>query len=126
MAYHLSTHANYHALVQHGLSLLLRVLNPITPHITHYLWQHCGFGETIETSEWPVADQKILALEDQVSIVVQFNGKKKAMIAAKSNATEQDVIEAIQSDALAKSQLEKHATIKKTIYVKNKLINFVI
>ena len=115
-----------HALVQHGLSLLLRVLNPITPHITHYLWQHCGFGETIETSEWPVADQKILALEDQVSIVVQFNGKKKAMIAAKSNATEQDVIEAIQSDALAKSQLEKHATIKKTIYVKNKLINFVI
>ena len=114
------------ALIQHGLSLLLRVLNPITPHITHTLWCHCGFGDDIATAQWPTADSALLALEDQVTIVVQFNGKKKAMVTSKSNATEEDVMNAIHADAQAKSQLDKHTSIKKTIYVKNKLINFVV
>ena len=39
-----------------GLSILLRLLSPITPHVCHALWRDLGFGEDIMTAPWPEPD----------------------------------------------------------------------
>ena len=39
--------------IEEGLSILLRVLSPITPHIAHALWQDLGYGADILTAQWP-------------------------------------------------------------------------
>ena len=119
-----ATHA---PLARHAFSILLRVLNPITPHLTQFLWQDCHYGEDIATANWPEPDHAILQLQANVSVVVQFNGKKKAMLAVDKDATEAQVLAALEQDEQANHHYAKHKdSIRKTIYVKNKLINFVV
>ena len=109
-----------------AVSILLRVLNPITPHITHALWQKLALGENIATAEWPTANQSILNTANQTTIVMQINGKKKGMVTMHADASESEVISILKADPSTSIQLDKHEEIKKTIYVKNKLINFVV
>ena len=109
-----------------AVSILLRVLNPITPHITHALWQKLALGENIATAEWPTANQSILNTANQTTIVMQINGKKKGMVTMHADASESEVISILKADPSTSVQLDKHEEIKKTIYVKNKLINFVV
>ena len=114
------------AVLKEAISILLRVLNPITPHIAHFLWQEGHFGDNIATADWPQPNHEILKAEDSVTIIIQINGKKRGSIQASSNATQEDVVSAIEQNESTKAQLDKHQSIKKTIYVKNKLINFVV
>lgn len=113
------------AVLRSLLSSLLRVLNPITPHITQCLWQDCKFGEDIATAAWPKADKTAIALEDKAKIVVQINGKKKALIEIKMNSSQEEVMHAVENCPQARMHVEKNQPVKKTIYVKNKLINYV-
>ena len=112
--------------LREAVSILLRVLNPITPHITHALWQKLQLGENIAMAEWPQANQRILHAANQITIVMQINGKKKGMVTMHTDASESEVVNSLKSDPATSMQLDKHQKIKKTIYVKNKLINFVV
>ncbi len=111
-------------LLQKGLSILLRILNPITPHITQYLWKEFSFGKSILKEEWP----KVIvgALKTQtIELVVQVNGKRRNNIQVPTH-TEQDTIEKL---ALADKKVSQHIAdkpIKKIIYVPEKLINIVV
>ena len=49
---------NARARRREGLSILLRLLSPITPHITHHLWRELGFGEDILSAPWPEPDPR--------------------------------------------------------------------
>ena len=109
-----------------AFSILLRVLNPITPHITHNLWQTLNYGDDIAKATWPTADDEIINQASETIIVVQINGKKKGIIKINSGATETDVMDALERDDTLKKQYEKRDSIKKTIYVPNKLINLVL
>lgn len=109
-----------------AFSILLRILNPITPHITHSLWQSLGYGNDIARASWPTADQEIISQAREATIVIQINGKKKGTLKLTTGATEAEVMEALQQDDGLKKQFEKFDTIKKTIYVPNKLINLVV
>ena len=77
-------------------------------------------------AEWPQADQRILHAANQITIVMQINGKKKGMVTMHTDASESEVVNSLKSDPATSMQLDKHQKIKKTIYVKNKLINFVV
>ena len=59
-----------------GLSILLRLLSPITPHVSHHLWLELGYGKDILAAPWPEHDPAAL-IEDEVDLVVQVNGKKR-------------------------------------------------
>ena len=73
-------------LAREGLSLLLRVLNPVVPHVTHALWQDLGYaakyGDIVDAA-WPQVDPAALA-QDEIELVLQVNGKLrgKLMVAA--------------------------------------------
>jgi leucyl-tRNA synthetase len=108
--------------VREGLSILLRVLSPITPHVAHQLWTELGFGEDIMAAEWPEPDPAALK-RDQINYVIQVNGKLRGHAEAPADADKQS-LELLAAEA-ARKYIEGKA-IRKTIIVPGKLINIVV
>jgi leucyl-tRNA synthetase len=111
-------------IVSEGLSILLRLLAPITPHVSHVLWQELGFGDDISRAPWPVHDEAALA-QDVIEIVVQVNGKLRGKVSVPADASEERVREA----ALREESVVRHVAGKpvlKVIVVPGKLVNVVV
>lgn len=107
-----------------ALQSLLQLLSPFAPHISEELWQQLGHEESIHISTWPSYDGVYLK-QDSMSIAVQINGKLRAEIVLSTDSDESKVSET----ALASERIQLHIngkTIKKTIYVPGRLINFVV
>jgi leucyl-tRNA synthetase len=106
-----------------GLGIVLRLLAPIAPHVTHQLWRDLGYGEDILDAGWPVVDDSALA-QSSVQYVVQVNGKVRAKIEVAVGA-DKPVIEAA---ALANDNVQKFidgSPVRKVIVVPGKLVNIV-
>jgi len=111
------------ALLREGMSILLRLLAPIAPHVTHHLWRELGFGDDILCSTWPEVDADAL-VRSMIDYVVQVNGKVRATVRVPADA-ERGEIEAV---ALANENARRFiggASVRKVILVPNKLINIV-
>lgn len=112
-------------LVHEGLSILLRLLSPVTPHITHYLWRELGYGKLILDAPWPRVVKEALKL-DQIEFVVQVNGKLRGHIKVAADADEQSIIQMATNDEAVKKFIDDKA-LKKSIVVNNrKLVNLVV
>jgi leucyl-tRNA synthetase len=112
-----------HALLREGFGIVLRLLAPITPHVSHRLWRELGYGDEILDAEWPQADESAL-VQDSVQYVVQVNGKVRAKIQV---AADKDR-EGIEQQALSDPNVLKfvgEAKVRKIIVVPNKLVNIV-
>ncbi len=111
-------------LKQEGLNILLRILNPITPHITHALWRELGFGEDIIQAGWPMVDPKAL-VKSEISVMVQINGKIRDKLSVPADIS----AESIEKIALSSPSILKYlegASVKKIIYVPGRILNIVI
>ncbi|HUC79032.1 MAG TPA: class I tRNA ligase family protein [Candidatus Saccharimonadales bacterium] len=108
----------------HALSDLVACIAPFAPHISEELWHQLGHSSSVHKDSWPTYNSDYLE-RDEITIVVQINGKLRSEIQVPVDATETLVIDSAKADAKTESYL-KDQTIKKTIYVKSKLINFVI
>jgi leucyl-tRNA synthetase len=109
---------------EEGLSILLRVLSPIAPHVAHHLWRELKFGEDVMRAPWPEADAAALE-QDEVELVVQVNGKLRGSIRVPKAADK----EAIQALAIANVNVQKFVSgqaIKKIVVVPGRLINLVV
>jgi len=107
-----------------GFSILLRILAPITPHISHQLWRQLGYGDDILEATWPKVDPKALKMEN-LTLVIQVNGKLRGNITVPAEADQ----ETIQNLALANEQIQKFLegkTPKKIIVVPKKLVSIVV
>jgi leucyl-tRNA synthetase len=107
-----------------GMSILLRLLSPIAPHITHQLWRELGYGEDILHAAWPEPDPEALE-QDEIELVVQVNGKLRGNIRV-AKAAGKDAIEAA---ALANEQVQKFVagqSLKKIVIVPGRLVNVVV
>jgi leucyl-tRNA synthetase len=105
-----------------GLSILLRLLSPITPHVCHTLWRDLGFGEDVMTAPWPEPDPAALE-QDEIDYVVQVNGKTRGNARVPKSADRQTT-ESMAAEAV-KKYIEGKA-IRKTIVVPGRLINIVV
>jgi leucyl-tRNA synthetase len=113
------------AVVAEGLSIFLRVLNPVAPHITHALWQELGFAKNygdILDAPWPQVDPAALE-QAEIELMVQVNGKLRGSVTVPKDADKA----AIEAAALANENVKKfvEGTPKKIIVVPGKLINIV-
>ncbi|MCG7975558.1 MAG: leucine--tRNA ligase [Candidatus Thiodiazotropha taylori] len=111
------------AILKEGLSLVLRLLAPIAPHVAHHLWRELGFGEEILGSDWPQPDEAAL-VQESLPYVVQVNGKVRANIQVPADADKA----AVEAIALANDNVQRfigEATVRKVIVVPNKLVNVV-
>jgi leucyl-tRNA synthetase len=115
------------AVAAEGLGILLRLLAPVVPHITHALWVDCGYagvgGELIQAA-WPQVEEDAL-LRSQITLVLQINGKVRGSIAVSADADRPT----IEAAALASEAFQRAApgqTPKKIIYVAGRLVNVVV
>jgi leucyl-tRNA synthetase len=100
------------------------MMAPIAPHISEELWSRTGGGYSIHTQPWPEADAE-LALEDEVTLVVQVNGKVRDRIQVPAGIDEARAKEL----ALGSEAVRKHLGAKeprRVIYVAGKLVNVVV
>ncbi|MEK9533966.1 MAG: leucine--tRNA ligase [Halieaceae bacterium] len=110
------------SVINEGLRAVLRMLWPITPHLTESLW--CDLtGEVFTESEWPAVDDSALS-RDELEIVVQVNGKVRGKITVPASADKAE-IEAMAKEQDNVQRFLADATIKKVIVVPNKLVNIV-
>lgn len=111
------------SILHEGLSILLRLLSPITPHICHCLWAELEFGDNILEAGWPKVDMKALH-SSSIEMIVQINGKLRSRIQVPTEATH-EVIEKIVLGQEAVQKFISDKPIKKVIVVPKKLINIV-
>ncbi len=115
------------AVVREGLSILLRVLYPACPHVTHELWEQLGFAVKsggLLDAPWPESDPAALE-QDEIEMVVQVNGKLRGGIRVPKTASREE----IEKLALADDGVRRHTEgkpVKKIIVVPGKLINVVV
>ena len=112
------------AVVREGLSLLLRLLSPMTPHIAHQLWIDLEYGDDILTAPWPEPDAAALT-QDEIELVVQVNGKKRGSVRAPREADNKS----IEALVLAEPEIQRAMDgkpVKKFIVVPGRLVNVVI
>jgi leucyl-tRNA synthetase len=118
------TSANDRALLQEAYSAVTLLINPITPHVSHALWQLLGHPETIlESLSFPVADAAAL-VRDSIAMAVQVNGKLRGTIEMALNAPNA----LVEAAALAEPNVVKFLAgqnIRKVIVVPNKIVNIV-
>jgi leucyl-tRNA synthetase len=107
-----------------GLSILLRLLAPITPHISHALWRELGFGESVLDAPWPEPDPQAL-IEDEVELVVQVNGKKRGDVRVPRDADRKAIETIVLADPAVQRHVEGQA-VKKVVVVPGRLVNVVV
>jgi len=109
---------------EEGLSILLRLLSPITPHACHYLWRELDFGEDILHAPWPEPLEAAL-VQDEIELVLQINGKLRGSIRVPAGATKEQIEQpALASDVARKYMEGKPA--KKVVVVPGRLVNIVV
>jgi leucyl-tRNA synthetase len=114
------------AVTAEGLSIFLRLLNPVAPHITHALWQGLGYaakyGDILDV-QWPEVDPAALE-QSEIELMIQVNGKLRGSVTVAKDAGKA----AIEAAALASEAVQKYVegTPKKVIVVPGKLVNIVV
>jgi leucyl-tRNA synthetase len=107
-----------------GFSILLRLLSPITPHISHALWQDLGYGNDILTAQWPEPLEAAL-VQDEIELVIQVNGKLRGNLRVAANADKATIEQAALAHEAVQKQLAG-AAAKKIIVVPGRLVNVVM
>ena len=103
---------------------LLKLLAPFAPHLSSELWQQLGNSDFIDNAGWPKWNDEFLA-ESKVQVIVQVNGKLRGKIEVSKDAEQAEILEIARNEEnVAKHLAEKE--IVKEIFVKGKLVNFVV
>jgi len=103
---------------------MLVMLAPFAPHFAEECWERLGHGRSIFYASWPTWDAALL-VEDNIEVVVQVNGKTRSTVRVRREAGESAVLAAAMADEKTMRHLEGK-TIRKRIYVPNRLINLVV
>ena len=109
---------------QEAIRSLILMMAPIAPHIAEELWSRTGGVYSVHQQAWPEWDAELLR-EDEVTLVVQINGKLRDRIQVPAGISEAQAKEL----ALASEAVRKHMTgtePKRVIYVPGKLVNIVV
>ena len=111
------------ALLQEGLEAVTLLLAPITPHISHELWQQLGHPGSVIDAAWPSVDEQAL-VQDTITLVVQVNGKLRGQVEMPAAASREEVEAAARSNENVLRFIDG-LTIRKVIVVPGKLVNIV-
>jgi leucyl-tRNA synthetase len=102
----------------------LIILSPFAPHLAEELWEKLGHKKSIFYEKWPEYDEELIK-EENFELVIQINGRVRDKIQAAVDILENEA----QKLALSSEQVKKwteNKEIKKVVFVKNRLINFIV
>ena len=107
-----------------AIVFILKMLSPITPHITEYLWSEFFIDDFSVDSWWPEFNEDLLEVQE-FELVVQVNGKVRGKTIINKSFSEKEIeLEVLKIKNVASTIADNK--IKKVIYIKEKIINFVI
>ena len=106
-----------------GLEIMVQLIGPMMPHLAEELWQQLGNQTPLFETPWPQPDEALM-VQETVTIAVQIKGKLKATIEL-THDVDQETAEAAALAAPAVAAALKGKTVKRIIYVPNKIINVV-
>ena len=106
-----------------ALTQIISVVAPFAPHIADELWQQLGYETTVQKDSWPEWDNRYLE-QLKVTVVIQINGKLKGKLEVDSGSSQTEVEKLAREDEKIASYLI--SGVKKVIFIKDKLINFVV
>ena len=117
-----------------GISIVLRLLAPATPHIAQELWERLGFDKTqpaeekglICNAEWPQVDKKAIAQRDTKVFAVQVNGKLRGQLTIAADAGNEAVEQAARQLPGVKKHLPDDKPERNVIIIPGKVVNFVL
>jgi len=112
------------AAVQEALVSATLIISPIAPHIAHRLWSELGQQGDLVNQPWPQIDEDALT-QQRLSLVVQVNGKVRGQIDVAADASQGDILETAKHEENVARHLDGK-TVRKEIYVPNKLVNIVV
>jgi leucyl-tRNA synthetase len=123
----LSASAGDDAVLRESISIAIRVLYPVVPHITHALWSALGYADELGdllNAPWPEVDEGAMVLQE-LDLVLQINGKTRGTVKVSASADRG----AIEAAAIASEAFARHAegrAPRKVIVVPGKLVNLVV
>ncbi len=112
-----------YCLLKQVINSCLLMLNPITPHICHELWDQINENK-IEDNLWPSFDESFLETSE-LEFVIQVNGKLRGSILVDVKKEKDEIISAAKKNENVKKFLSNKKLIK-VIFIEKKLINFVV
>ncbi|MEQ8230901.1 MAG: class I tRNA ligase family protein, partial [Gammaproteobacteria bacterium] len=112
------------AVRQEGLDTVVLLLAPIVPHVGHVLWRALGHREDLAGAPWPVADEAAL-VRDAIELVVQVNGRKRAVVSVPADADKAACEQAAMADDNV-ARFTAGKAVRKVIVVPGKLVNIVV
>jgi leucyl-tRNA synthetase len=114
------------AVITEAMSILIRVLYPVVPHLTWTLWNELGFadqsGDLLDTA-WPTVDTSALET-DEIEYMLQINGKLRGSLRVASAASKDEIANMAQKHDAVTKFLAGQAP-KRVIVVPGKLVNVV-
>ena len=105
----------------YDFEIFVKLLHPFAPHITDELWETSGKKDFLLKEKWPEYDPLTIT-QKTIEIAVQVNGKLRGKIKVTSGSSQQEV------EKMAKEEVSRYLTaeIIKIVFVKDRIINFVI
>ena len=107
-----------------GASMLARCVTPFIPHLAETCWERLGQPAFVSSAPWPVADPALLA-DDEVTMAVQVNGKRRAEITV-PKSMDKDSVEAVAKTHADVASFIEGKSVKKTIVVPGRIVNIVV
>ncbi len=102
----------------------VKLLSPLAPFVAEELWERLGHTDGISYAPWPVFDDTLL-IENDMDIVVQVLGKKRAVLTVPKDITQDALLERARQDERVRDFITGK-TIVKVIYVPGRLMNIVV
>jgi len=107
-----------------SVASLVLMLAPTAPHLAEELWQRLGRPYSVHSQRWPAWDEA-LAKEDEITLVVQVNGKVRDRINVPASISEDEAKEKAMASAKVKPYLDS-GKLASAIYVPGRLVNLVV
>ncbi len=112
------------AVLDEAWRAVVRLMAPITPHICETLWQMMGETGSVVSAPWPEVDETA-RVRDQITLVVQVNGKLRARIELAPGCDQEQAMAGARAD----DNVTRHTdgkSIRKVIYIPDRLLNIVV
>ncbi len=111
-------------IIKESLEILIRIIEPMTPHLAEECWAIIGRTSNLTTEPWPKVKQNLLAKE-KTTLIIQINGKKRGELTIAIDSKEDIVVKESMKIKNIGDILEGKKIIKQ-IFIPNKILNLVI
>ena len=120
----ISMYNNCKTALKESLKILIRIIEPMIPHLAEECWALMSKKSNLNNEPWPDVNKEFL-IKSVINMVIQINGKRRGEIKIAPDTSESEILEKIYSIKNIADMISDK-DIKKSIFVPNKIINIVI